>query len=383
MCVDIGDNHFLADISYVPPAVYAKIRYVEFEGMRVVDPNYQKIDLHSSLSFPFDNAPREVVFARWESKDIQRYNKLTKYYPVVFDKKNVQKLSEIKAPRSITKYVLDGWLAYGAIYESLLELAAAAKEMKIAIDMSAAIIPSKFGIGADSITCMGVGHVIEIVHFDVVAAVREMGLKGEYHYAYFNMIPKHFRSAASVGMPQIVIKSTKHKFMSVHQLSIADVKLRIVSNQYVLMQFLCNYYIADDASSAETYLAAYNSLLGIINTAEQIFAAMIEKIGDTPEIRKLIDDSPFFPSIKVYGSDNYSEKDEIQFLRMALDMRKKVERPVLPVNYYPGRAHARAMNNAAESSDKKDEKKHPRFDYDSSKYFIKDGRVIADEGEDH
>jgi hypothetical protein len=65
MRVDMGDNHFIADISYIPRDVYDKIPYLTYDGMRIVHPDFQKIDLHSSLSFPYDNTPMEVIFHRW------------------------------------------------------------------------------------------------------------------------------------------------------------------------------------------------------------------------------------------------------------------------------------------------------------------------------
>lgn len=73
--------NFVADISYIPPAIMEKLPYIEFNSFRVIHPHFQYIDMHHSLSFPFMNAPREAIFHRWK-KDVVRYNLLYSYYPI-------------------------------------------------------------------------------------------------------------------------------------------------------------------------------------------------------------------------------------------------------------------------------------------------------------
>src|SRR5208282_6188177 len=65
MKVDIVDNNWVADISYMPPDVFARLPYLEYDGVRIIHPDFQRIDIHSSLSFPYDDPPTEVIFARW------------------------------------------------------------------------------------------------------------------------------------------------------------------------------------------------------------------------------------------------------------------------------------------------------------------------------
>ena len=86
------DFCWVADIGYVPKQLYDKIPTIDYKGMRIVHPDYQRMDMHLAFCFPFSGAPREDVFHRW-SKDIKRFNLLEKYYPI-----------EDHSPGNFTKY---------------------------------------------------------------------------------------------------------------------------------------------------------------------------------------------------------------------------------------------------------------------------------------
>lgn len=77
--VDCGGNHFVADVGYCP--VLAGLKTLTYESFKIVHPDYQRLDMHSALSFIYDNPPREVVFARI-NKDIERFNIINALYPV-------------------------------------------------------------------------------------------------------------------------------------------------------------------------------------------------------------------------------------------------------------------------------------------------------------
>jgi hypothetical protein len=77
----------VCDLSYVPPAVYDAVPYVditnlpEYRGLRVVHPDFQRIDMHHALSHPYENAPREVVLQRF-GKDQKRFRLLDAMFPL-------------------------------------------------------------------------------------------------------------------------------------------------------------------------------------------------------------------------------------------------------------------------------------------------------------
>lgn len=83
----------VADISYKPQELLDKIPKFYYSGtlggagssgesnMRLVHPDFMRIDQHSAMAFPYDNAPMEVIFQRLK-KDIKRFNLLNAAYPI-------------------------------------------------------------------------------------------------------------------------------------------------------------------------------------------------------------------------------------------------------------------------------------------------------------
>jgi hypothetical protein len=76
------DFETVADITYCPLTIYKKVPVLKYDKLIIVHPHWQMSDQHISLSRPFENPGREVIFHRWK-KDLERYDKLYKQYPVV------------------------------------------------------------------------------------------------------------------------------------------------------------------------------------------------------------------------------------------------------------------------------------------------------------
>jgi hypothetical protein len=89
------DFRAVADVGYMPPDVYARLSAtaLEFRGLRSIHPDYQRIDMHRALCYPFNNAPTEDVFHRWR-KDIKRFNMFEKYYPILATSEVTSDVSE-------------------------------------------------------------------------------------------------------------------------------------------------------------------------------------------------------------------------------------------------------------------------------------------------
>lgn len=109
--VDCGGNHFIADVSYCP--IIASLRTLTYEGFRVIHPDYQRLDMHSSLSFVYDNPPREVAFARI-GKDVERFNIIDGLYPLPLGvDESTKTKKDAASARVISKdYVYAGMTAY-------------------------------------------------------------------------------------------------------------------------------------------------------------------------------------------------------------------------------------------------------------------------------
>ena len=65
----------IADITYIPKVILDNIPFLKYKGFHIVHPHYQMIDQHRSLSYPYENAPRETIMNRMK-KDMKRYDLL-------------------------------------------------------------------------------------------------------------------------------------------------------------------------------------------------------------------------------------------------------------------------------------------------------------------
>lgn len=72
---------WVADITYIPPELVDNIPTLICDGFIITHPDFQRCDLHSSLSFLLEGAPREVILHRYK-KDIERLALIDRFYPV-------------------------------------------------------------------------------------------------------------------------------------------------------------------------------------------------------------------------------------------------------------------------------------------------------------
>lgn len=364
MKVDIVSNHWVIDLTYRPKGIYERLPYLEYMGMRVIHPDFQRIDVHSSLAFPYDSPPREVIFDRWK-KDITRFNKLAAAYPLESDMRAEVAATLVTADGVFSQYVLAGFAAYAAIYQQfVVEMAA------LDAQIPDGIVPARFSatFGAehiDSIEFDSPGGDIEIVHFDIKKAAGRIGASKPitYYEPYINLIP------ARAELPGCTIYSTEGRLVAISSFDAGESRLkriRMVGVQYQLKYFLSMHHAATmgysmSASSihGSIYLNRYVSLLRMISAVE---AAS----GRPGSATKFGPDSVFFPSVNTYGAENVSLSRLIALSRVESDLTGKPSHR-LPQNYYPGRAAARKRDP-------------PAFSPDEIIFFQESGNVIPEGG---
>lgn len=72
----------VADISFVPRRIYENIPIViTDDGLQVVHPDYQRLDMHRAFCYPYENEPRETITHRF-SKDQKRFKLLNDKFPM-------------------------------------------------------------------------------------------------------------------------------------------------------------------------------------------------------------------------------------------------------------------------------------------------------------
>jgi hypothetical protein len=339
MRVDIADNHFIADITYCPPEIFKKIPYLEYNEMRCVHPDFQRIDLHSSLSFPYDNPPLEVIFNRW-AKDIKRFNLLDKYYPIQV-KGETRETKLIEIPLEISKYVLNGFAAYNLIYRVFSDL----------VD----IVPDDIYEGVfevnDVVKFKTMESILDLVHFDIHKCSKELNLTDVKEYEpYISILPEIITGEADMQTKTSVhIYSTKNRMVSVNTVKINETNFRVVNIQYLMRHFIALSNTSEHKTRA-LYLTLYLSLQKMISE--------IEKLNISKE---LIKDTPLMLSISTYGSENNSLSYE-RLLNNLLHDISGAPLHVVPKNYYPENSITKGMPK-------------PTFDYESSELFRERGRL--------
>jgi Poly(A) polymerase catalytic subunit len=341
MRVDIRDNHFLADLTYCPASLFPKIPVLTYNGVKIIHPDMQRIDIHSSLSFPYDYPPTEVIFSRWK-KDITRFKMLAKYYPltyagtvvtdVVGGKNTVSGASKVSSkntvsgkstigvmtiPSGVKKYVMTGFSAYGLIYKAVAEKCGS--------------VPGDI-IRPDVGENMFYGSTLEIVHFNVEKCAEELKLAHTQRFRpVINMIPEILTGMAPFG--KVKIDSTAGRLLSSVSVRVDGTIYRIACAQYLLRQFLAEYHYARMRDGpADIYLNHYVSLMHLMEyehewTKNNVSDAEPEDSNRLPVTRL---------SIVTYGSENVSLSKEVALKRVLTDIGKATS-DYLPNNYHPAK----------------------------------------------
>jgi len=356
MKVDIADKHFVADIAYLSKSVFELLPSVEYEGMRVVHPNFQRVDLHSSLTYPFDGAPLEVIFNRW-NKDITRFNKLHEAYPVdpstPIDKSQLQ---WVGIERRLCVETFAGFAGYAVVRRALV---AAVGESKLS-----GIIPGEIRDNKETISFQIPYRRVEFLHHTPEQFLAKYPVVYQKYASVGSMLPKHWLGE-SHGI-SILLYSGAHRYTCVASSEGGGLpRLKCVGVQWLLAYFIGGYLFTrlflrgvndvDIAVAKNTFLEYYKSTLKMVEIAETHYMNSVGGMSD-----EQINKSVFLPNTYVYGADNESENQIIQNKNtIAQREQSSADRP-LPTNYYPARG-----------------KSHPKFDYDASIYYVKDGRPLG------
>lgn len=234
--VDCGSNHFVADVSYCP--IISKLRTLKYEGFRVVHPDYQRLDMHSSLSFVYDNPPREVAFAR-VSKDVERFNIINSLYPLP---SSGHPLSSGHPSGETVKNVLPQHYVYAG--------------------MTAYHLHTNTNIAED---------IIEVVSHDPEALIKEFDMTIIAAYDQLtNIFPVMYFTTTPDKM-KYIIYDTSHRLLSINTAE----HTRFACSNYTLRCLLA-WYINDDKTypfrpDRDACLAAYHHLLPMASLSAKYY----------------------------------------------------------------------------------------------------------------
>lgn len=349
------DFETVADITYCPTKVYKQVPTLMYDKLRFVHPHWQMIDQHSSLSLPFENPGMEVIFHRWK-KDMVRYDKLYKYYPVVPVVESRNPISGIGInleTKNAKKYETEGGQQPNR-YQRTSERELLAKTMEIT--MQTVKVPLA-EISGSCISGWGaIDYKLEEEYITLSIPIGEPVTVASHNYAKFlekhNLEVSDYYSEYFGSMPRRVLCSSSLKDSTGRNKSIEiyDIFGLLVSSKQISKKYdvwVCNL------QWVMVYLLV------------KIFSSENPKIKFTAEeqylrCRQLVLDGEH-PSIEVYGSDNFTHSRLNSMKRDKEKIYNIKAAQLQPGNMYP--KPPECLNN-------KD------FDPETSEYFMTDARKM-------
>lgn len=335
MRVDIKGNTWVADISYCPSILLDKIPTILFQGMRVVAPEYQYMDMHRLLSTPYDDAPRENIFNR-AKKDIERYNMLYKHYPIICE----QTKHELYKVAIDTKFVQQGFNAYSVIYHVFSNLVAQSRKDQLQKE-NHEIIKAHLSFENKKLICQSADPKGIVIHLNPTKLDALSGAK--YYEPIASIIPERIET------PTTKIFITENELISINEVNVFNNHIRICNIHSVMRWMLSMNYMGIYSFDTKQY---YLSLKQMINIIEEKYSGLSDADKHRADI--------FFPSTNVYGVRNKTPSQQMFANKTDSTIYGDEIIYTSPAHYYPAR-----------------NREHSVFDYNSSKFFRMSGLEIA------
>jgi hypothetical protein len=348
MRVDIKDSHWIADIAYMPQSIFDRLPTLTYEGMKIIHPNFQRIDQHRALSVPYENPPNEVIFHRWE-KDIKRFNILDKYYPVSMPKTAMLPEKQIKIEESHRDFVLHGTAAYACMMKCLIDLVDEVKKQKgkshpvMPKDIHDNVMSDDFAFNTEKTE-----NMLTIIHHTPTSVITPIGASRTCYNPYMTLSDKIVINGAA--MPYgICIYDSSNVLVSMSVLKIQNKRIRFTSVQHQMMYFMA-MSLKNEGKLADYYMTYYVSCLNIIKYAEDLIVWLRENTKISADvINDIINNSPFFLTVRVYGIRNYNLAYEVLKNGADLAVGKIVVPIKTPKNYHPSNSDDVPKFNYAEA----------------------------------
>lgn len=311
------DFRWVADVGYASRAVFDSIPTFLYKGMRVVHPDFQRMDIHLAFCFPYSGAPREDIRHRW-AKDLKRLNLLERYYPFGAHRAAVPERGLAAAVAGVT------WTEARAARPLLLDPGAVLAPATAALHGFAAYALLRQKLAA---VCLTSAPEIAIKFPDtstvkliqpcgtsvVVASPAPMSLiAGDHTWydPYMDVRPESVRAGT------LEILSTEGRLLAASRVDVALVDgsvatATIVSPQYLLLWFLVEAHRATSDAVRTIYRSYYMHTLTILREAEAHYAQ-----GD--DAAEKFAASPFAPTVATIGDTNNDSAYNIKMAEAAI-----------------------------------------------------------------
>lgn len=314
----------VADISYIPPNIFKVIPTLKFKDgndtYTIINPIFQRIDLHESLSEPVRDAPTEVYFNRF-AKDIKRFKMLDEFYPTIdyLPKKYPNmKMSDVIIPNLNVEILWVGYISYAIHYKQLSEL----------LESSSSKIQKKFREQFENIRELAITKLegdlyVQIPNSDSLSMYADdfpIVLKElEKHYPKSKI--SYYNTYLDRSRPRMIKLSKKGSDIEIFDnarstktyidVNVDDTKIKGASIQLTLMYFLQRYFEHGDS----TNLIFYHNTLEIVKLTELILVDMAEEKPESSRkqfLHKQMDSLTMFICKQWYGKYNIGDSFSIQ-----------------------------------------------------------------------
>lgn len=344
------DFIFVADIGYMPESVFSTVPFVLFGGMKVLHPDYQRMDLHLAFCFPFSGAPREDVFHRW-GKDMRRFNIVNKFYPVEEGKlQEAQKtggslspaaaVNRVKLPAKWLNSPLEypaavhGFAAYGLLREAL-DLMIGTLDLDLKINISAPPLRVQLNPAGSELIFESPAEwnhlVVAATSPRAFIADAERGGRTAWYDPFMDARPEMAVIESGREFSPLHVYSYEDKLLSVAAVEVSvvgggekRVPLFMVSPQALLLYFLFEAHRATgDARRIATQY--YLWTLEVLRASAQILSKVTINAGTDSDVaakvvRKFINTSPFFLTTRTIGAVNHDPSYLINMARAVKDV---------------------------------------------------------------
>lgn len=279
----------ILDITYVPTNIIEVIPTLWYKGYSIVHPHYQMIDMHRSLSYPYENAPRETILDR-PIKDMTRYDKLYKYYPlrILGPVKKIE-LKEVSIPLSmIENQCISGFAALTYWIQE-------AKKLGFQTNINL----GSFSMSENELKCqIPVGTYIPIYSDNIKDFYLEVkkwqnGKESKFYNRFLDKLPKRI----VIGEFEIFDNNQK---IAAHRVN----SIYVTNMQVIMMYFLINYIILAKVQQVPRNHAYY---VGYLLSKDVFKWAADEYINDKEGSPRNISLERFLPTALTYGERNLND----------------------------------------------------------------------------
>lgn len=350
-----GDT--VADISYVPPDIFKKLPVFEFmkgkKKFKIINPMFQRIDLHESLTEPFRDPPHEVIFNRFK-KDMKRFKLLEETYPIQLPAKiNMPTIKSITLPNLDVLFV--GYPSYALHYFQLKDMITTLFKDKLS-DIETAkfkeILPLDIREQSNLfIIQIPENEPISMYTDDYQDVVHKLCLTDS------KLKPKYFNTYLDRSRPRTVRLSEKYEIFDNRRsiktyvpVKVGKSEIKTASAHLTAMYFLQRYFEHQNVM----YLHFYENTLRMIRLTETLLFQKSEKIQ-----KVYMEKMSMFVCSHWYGKYNFGDAFSVQMQYLVAN-NTGVSIPNL---------RARSYRPA-------DQKKHPEYDLKSMSPYQIDGKEV-------